>query len=90
MFSKQTYRAISFGLVGCMVDVAWSEFQRGAQVADIHLITTVQLTLASTSIVSTGVAVHENAIIEARYFEPPNTKPLPLNDVTHPVSFLRR
>ena len=38
MCSVTTCRAISFGLVGCMSGAAWSEYEDGAQLADIHLI----------------------------------------------------
>lgn len=75
MFSRQTCQIISFGMVGCMLAVAWNEFYRGAQVADIHLVTSVQLVPGST-VVFTGAAYHEDAVIEAIYLEPPDTNRL--------------
>ena len=91
MISRRTYQIVSSVMVGCMFSVAWSEFQQGAEPADIHLITAAPLapgalatgTVGST-VAFTGTGIHENAIIEARYFEPPHTDALPLDGVIHP------
>jgi hypothetical protein len=68
-----------------MFAVALSEMQHGAQPADVHLITSVQLAQGS-SVVFTGAGyhhVHYNAIIEAEYFAPPATTPLHHDGLTH-------
>jgi hypothetical protein len=87
MFSKRTCQAISGGLVGSMLIVAWSEFHHGADPADIHLITSAPLapTLTANSTISLiGSPVHENAIIDAQYLEPADPTPLRLSGVTYP------
>jgi hypothetical protein len=85
MFSGKTRRNISIALVGTMTLVAWSEIQHGALPSDVHLITNVQLsTGSSVSVTFNGAGVHQNTIIEAQYFEPAMTNPLPHDGLTHP------
>jgi hypothetical protein len=84
MFSRETCRNISFGLVGTMIVVAWAEIQHGALPSDVHLITNVQLTMASTSVTFNSMPAHENTITEARYIEPAMTTALPHDRLTHP------
>lgn len=69
MFGKQTCQAISFGLVGCMLTVAWSA---------------VATTLVPNStVVFSGAAAHENTIMKAVYLQPPHPTPLPLDGVSY-------
>jgi hypothetical protein len=63
--------------------VAWSEFYHGALASDVHLVTNVLLTQGST-VVFNASPIHENAITEAQYAEPPATSPLPHDGLIHP------
>jgi hypothetical protein len=88
MFSREICRNISFALAGTMIMVAWSEIQHGALPSDVHLITSVQLAMGSTSSVAFGgTPVHENTITEAQYVETARTSPLPHDGLTHPSTF---
>ena len=85
MISRGTCRNISFGLVGTMIAVAWTEIQHGALPGDVHLITSVQLAMgSSTSVTFNGAGMHQNTITEAQYLEPAITRPLPHDGLTHP------
>jgi hypothetical protein len=86
MVSKTAF--ISGGLVGCMIGNAALEVQHGKAVGEVHLITSVQLVVPSTSTGTTSsisaIFVHFNTITEAEYLAPLDPSPLRLNGLTHP------
>jgi hypothetical protein len=91
MLSKRTYQIVATFLVADLFTVSVSELLHAAQpdlIPSVSLVPGVNgtATPGGASISNMGATVHENAIIEARYFEPPNTAPLPLNGVTFPVA----
>jgi hypothetical protein len=59
--SKDKTALISGGLVSCMLVVAWSEFQHGKPLGEIHLITPAPLTAGST-VVFTGAGYHHSSV----------------------------
>jgi len=67
-----------------MLCVALSEFQLGAPISEIHLISPVQLAPASSTAMVTGLLVHQNTIIDAHYYEPAQTTPLRHDGLTYP------
>jgi hypothetical protein len=90
MISKKTAAAVSFVCVPSMMAVAWFEFGHGKPMSEVHLITPVSLTLsASTSIVASGAGYHfGNAIAEALYVAPPDSRPLSHDGITHPIGWV--
>jgi hypothetical protein len=71
-----------------MLVVAVSEFQHGAPIGEIHLISPVQLAPASSTatISVTGAVVHQNTITEAHYYEPAQSTPLRHDGLIHPLA----
>jgi hypothetical protein len=75
-----------------MIGVAWAELAHGTPMSEVHLITPVPLTVSvSTSIIASGGAYHfGNAIHDAVYVEPADSRPLPHDGITHPSSWIPR
>lgn len=85
MISRKTAAIVSSIAVSGMLTVAWSEMGHGKPLSEIHLITPASLTIGST-VVFTGAGYHQNAIIEAEYRAPPDSRPLPNDGVIYPTS----
>lgn len=85
MISRKQAAIVSSIAVSGMLLVAWSEFNHGKSPAEVHLITSAQLTIGST-VAFNGAGYHQNAIIEAEYRAPPDTSPLQRDGVIHPTS----
>jgi hypothetical protein len=83
MISRKTAGVVSGVAVTAMMVVAWSEFNHGKPLGDIHLITAAPVTVGST-IVPSGAGYYHNAIIDADYRAPPATTPLPNDGLIQP------